>query len=520
MRSFWQSLSQYLQKNRRPLLTLFLIALGVRGLYLATHLSFTQDQVRDVLFIKEKLANFDFYIPLGPAAASYSNFNVLPFYYYLQLAAHLLFGNAYYSMNILVLLLESCSTIFIYYLLTRTPVKRKTAFFGALLYALSALPISIAGSAWNPNLVPFFTLIFLIGGLWFVLDDRHYGLVIACLAMILMTGLHFQWFVLLPFVLVIAAKALWQIRQTWRSLLVALAASLVLLSPYLYAEIGNHFANLQASFHFLTQGPTNFERVSKPNYLLYFFPNYYNRLFFNEKFVYNWTWLYEVHSGPEWRLIINSLCFWSLFTFNAWTAWRHRQQKSGHWLGATLLIFISMAVFLRFYKGDKPDYFLNVFMPFIFIWLTQVLNLIRVEKVQLGLVATLILISNFILWRQPWYNQYRDYQLIVGKVKAINQEKEIILLNQELETPIRYFLPTENFVATPSGTSKNTILLCQASQACEGYQPDATSSSNIYQYDWVTPVNYGINFTHVNPWLSGGWKTPTLEGYLVVRDVN
>ena len=519
MLKFWQQLTSYCQRNKRHLLILFITALVIRLIYFCTHLSFTQDQVRDVLLIKEHLVSFNFYIPLGPAAASYSNFNVLPFYYYLQLAAHLFFGNTFYSMNILTILLESCSTVMMYYLLSRTGLKKKLSFLGSLLYALTPATISLVDTAWNPSFAPFFTIILLISGLWYLLDNRHYGLIIHLLTMVIFTGFHFQWFVLLPLVLVVIGKAVWRLKDTWKSLLIALAASLVIMSPYLYSEVTTNFQNLHGSLEFLTNGPTNFERISKPDYLIYFFPNFYNRVFFDQYFVYSWTWLYEINTGIEFKLILNSLCFWSIFVFNVWQAFCQRRRRSGKWLGSTILIFISMTIFLRFYKGDKPDYFLNVFIPFIFVWLTQVLNCFHLEKVQIGLVVSIVLVGHFILWRQPIYNQYHDYQTIVNKIKDADSERQIVILNQEIEGPIRYFLPDENYVSTPSAVVKNIIFVCYASQECASYRPNINSKDNIFQYNFLSPLNYGITYEHYDSYKSGGWFTKTLEGFLVVNDL-
>lgn len=518
MKNFWSQLISYLRKNRRPLLTLFLIALLIRLAYFLTHIPFSQDQVRDVLFIRDQLANLNFYIPLGPAAASYSNFNVLPFYYYLQLFAHLLFGNTFFAMSIFQILLEALSPILLFYLLSRIGLNKKLCFLGGLLYALNPATISLAISAWNPNLIPFFTLILLIAGLWYLLDDRLYGLSISIVAFVLMTGLHFQWFVLLPFVFIIFIKALFQIKKTYKILLPTLAICLLLLSPYLYSEFTNHFQNFRHSLEFLTSAPTTFERISKPVYLFFFFPNYYNRLFFNSFFVYSWTWLYESYAGPELRIIIASLCFWSIFAFNCFSAYRHRRRRSGQYLAATLLIFISMAIFLRFYKGDKPDYFLNVFIPFIFIWLMQALSLIKNYYFQMTIIILIVLIGNCILWTQPWYNQYADYQQLDKFVKnKMDSDRQLVILNQEIERPIRYFLPDENFVASPSGTATNTFFICFSSQDCPHYEPNLQSENNIFKYDLVTPVNYGVYYPRYNYYQSGGWRTDTLSGFLVVN---
>lgn len=516
---FWRQLKLYFQKNWRLLLVLFSAALLWRVAYLLTHVSFTQDQVRDVLLIRNFIASKNFYIPLGPAAASYSNFNVLPLYYYLQLLAQLVFGNTFYAMSVLTMLLESTTPIMLFYLLTKVGLKRKISFLGALLYVFTPGAITLAVSAWNPNLVPFFTIILLIGGLWFLLENRIYGLLIAILAMVFLVNLHFQWFVILPFVLIIGAKALWQIKKTWKTLLLGILLGSLFLSPYLYFEVTHHWQNLRASIDFATNGPVVFERISKPIYLLFFFPNYYNRLFFGEKMIYHWTWLYEGYRGPELKLVLNSIVFWFIFILNSYLALRHWHQKNGKWLASTLAIFVMMAAVLRFYKGDKPDYFLNIFMVFIFVWLMQAINCLKKWKWQVMTAIGLIVISNWILWSKPWFNQYRNFKIMSDQIKEIQTEKQILILNQELEKPVRYFLEDENFVATPAAKIKNTIFICYASQNCASFLPNVISNNNIFKYDLVTPVNYGISFENYDSWSSGGWQVGDLGAFKVVTNL-
>lgn len=516
---FWRQLKLYFQKNWRFLLVLFCAALLWRTAYLLTHVSFTQDQVRDVLLIRHYIALKNFYIPLGPAAASYSNFNVLPLYYYLQLLAQLVFANTFYAMSVLIMLLESTTPIMLFYLLTKVGLKRKISFLGAILYVFTPGTITIAVSAWNPNLVPFFTIILLIGGLWFLLENRIYGLLIAILAMVFLVNLHFQWFIILPFVSIIAGKALWQIKKTWKTLIIGILLGSLLLSPYIYFEITHHWQNLQAGLDFMTGGPIIFERISKPAYLLFFFPNYYNRLFFGEKVVYHWTKLYEGYHGPTFSLVINSMCFWLIFTLNTWLAHHHWHQKKGKWLASTLVIFVMMAVVLRVYKGDKPDYFLNIFMVFVFVWLMQAINCLKKWKWQVMMVSSLIVISNWILWSKPWFNQYRDFKMMSDQIKEIQTEKQILILNQELEKPVKYFLENESFVATPAAKIKNTIFICYAWQKCASFLPNTVSNNNVFKYDLVTPVNYGVSFENYDQWSSGGWQIGSLEIFKIVTNL-
>jgi hypothetical protein len=101
------------------------------------------------------------------------------------------------------------------------------------------------------------------------------------------------------------------------------------------------------------------------------------------------------------------------------------------------------------------------------------------------------------------------------QIKEIKTEKQIIILNQELEKPIRYFLADEIIVATPEAKVKNTIFICYAAQNCMSYLPNINSNNNVFKYNLITPINYGVFFENYEPLLSGGWKIGSLGAFKV-----
>jgi hypothetical protein len=99
----------------------------------------------------------------------------------------------------------------------------------------------------------------------------------------------------------------------------------------------------------------------------------------------------------------------------------------------------------------------------------QAINCLKKWKWQVMMVSSLIVISNWILWSKPWFNQYRDFKMMSDQIKEIQTEKQILFLNQELEKPVKYFLENESFVATPAAKIKNTIFICYAWQKCASF---------------------------------------------------
>ena len=211
MDSKWYTWRQWWAKNWL-LVAIFVLSVCVKWLFWLNHQSFTQDQVRDYQLIEVHWQAWDFYIPLGPAAASYSKFSVLPGYYYVQLLAQGLCGHQFYAMAWAVIILESCTPCILYWYLKKLTDRHKTAagewaaLLGTLIYVFSPL-VTMAGSqAWNPNLVPLCSLIFLVCSHEWLLERRGWYLTGAIVSFVALANLHFQWFVLLPLAVADAVK--------------------------------------------------------------------------------------------------------------------------------------------------------------------------------------------------------------------------------------------------------------------------------------------------------------------------
>ncbi|MGW8185507.1 MAG: glycosyltransferase family 39 protein [Candidatus Moraniibacteriota bacterium] len=150
-----------LKTNKTILLLLTIIFIGafLRLYDFNNLLRFNADQIRDAQIIDTMAAgdNFPFF---GPKAGG-TKFNLGGGFYYLQYLSGSIFG---FSPNGIALFIPILSTISIYlfYLLFKRIFSTNITLGLTFLYAISFYAIKYSHFAWNPNVIPFFLLAFLL----------------------------------------------------------------------------------------------------------------------------------------------------------------------------------------------------------------------------------------------------------------------------------------------------------------------------------------------------------------------
>lgn len=515
-------------KTAQPFILLFCAALITKLLFFLTHLNFDPDAVRDYLFIQQHIADGNWYIPLGPAAASYSNFAVPPAYYYLQLLAQSIGRGYFYSMPILILLIESLTPILLFLFVRKMlSIKQYTLkenfipLVVSLLYVFSPMVIFASTASWNPNLMPFFSLAFLFTAHQFLFEKNNRSLIFSLVAFIMMTNLHFQWFVLVPLLALVGGVALKRIATTWRSLVVAVAVSLVILSPYLHYELTHDFDNVRNAMAFITGGGETIavERIRKPEYFTFFFPGFYTRVLTDSLYIPHWQYLYDVGNHGAAILpsmIVGAGLFWLMVSGFVWAMVQKAKTKqwsvSRGWWITPLVLFLSMAVLLRLYKGDKPDYFLYVFVPFGFLFLAGVFSQLKQRWLVLVIAALIFVHQVYALAQVPRVNSYADFHTAAQLIDQYPKEsRTIVPLSQNLVTPLSFFFETEEFAREIDPAAKYTILVCEPRQGCAGYKPNQVIRDNSYAYDLVTKKDYSATMSAYTPELTQVLRLPTVQ---------
>ncbi len=153
----------YFRKNSREflvLVTILLLAAFLRFYRLDEYMQFLGDQGRDALVIKQILV--DHHLPAIGPPMSVGDVYLGPLYYYMMAMAMLFWWLNPVAAAGMVALIGVLTVGLIFYL-TKQWVSQTAATIAALLYTLSPVSINYSRFSWNPNPVPFFTLLAFLG---------------------------------------------------------------------------------------------------------------------------------------------------------------------------------------------------------------------------------------------------------------------------------------------------------------------------------------------------------------------
>lgn len=165
-----------------------ILAAFLRLYRIEDYMTFLGDEGRDVLVVKHIIVDHKFTL-LGPTA-SVGGFFLGPIYYYLMVPFLWLARLDPVGPAVMVALF-GIATVFLIYQVGKSFFGKKAGGVASVLYAISPLVISYSRSSWNPNLMPFFSLLiiylswkvvsknrwdllFLVGILFGVLFQLHY----------------------------------------------------------------------------------------------------------------------------------------------------------------------------------------------------------------------------------------------------------------------------------------------------------------------------------------------------------
>lgn len=240
----------FLKTNQHIVFIILIFFLGffLRVFRLPDFISYHQDQVRDLFYIQDHFQQAKI-ILLGPKA-SVGNFFLPPFWYYLMSFVYV-FSPSPLAPAFLVVVLNSL-TVVIIYLFCQKFFDKKTAIFSSLLYAVSPFSIEYSRFAWNPNPIPFFTILSIYFLFSYFYEKRTASFYLSLIAASLTFQLHYQGFLLVVVVFLVSF-----LKKDYENFILGLAIFIILLTPFFISELQNNFQNTKEIVYFLektTQG--------------------------------------------------------------------------------------------------------------------------------------------------------------------------------------------------------------------------------------------------------------------------
>ena len=211
---------------------------------------FNADQVRDAKVVDEMFSG-DFPL-LGPKAGG-TTFHLGPACCYVEYFSSLIFGNTP-DGSVLLIPLLSVASIGLFFVFFRSYFSPALTLGLTLLYAISFYNIRYSRFGWNPNLIPFFLLAFLILLQQILLLSHKKSLFwyYALLGMVMGIGmqLHTTLFLLMPILFVLVHSFLYYKHKlfSWRPILLTMAIILLAHIPFFLSDIQNNGENIASFF--------------------------------------------------------------------------------------------------------------------------------------------------------------------------------------------------------------------------------------------------------------------------------
>ncbi|MBL7159352.1 glycosyltransferase family 39 protein [Candidatus Microgenomates bacterium] len=371
------------------LIIILLIGAYLRLYRIADYLTFLGDEGRDVLVVKRMIVDKKFTL-LGPTA-SVGGFFLGPIYYYFMLPFLWLWRLDPVGPAIMVALF-GVATIFLIYQVGKEFFNEKTGLLASSLYAFSPLVIAYSRSSWNPNLVPFFSLLYIYSLGKLVKEKRWFWWFLAGLTVGIGLQLHYLFTFLIPigFSYIFLFK---RGKPFIKKYGLFILGFLIGLAPFLAFEIRHRFTNIQTIIKFLFTGKeTGFAEIKTIVILGDLIFRLFGRLIFYfpppEQFS-----LYSKNILFWWRFfvimaVISSLAYLVVRII--------KDKKAVHIL--ILLWFVFGIGLFSFYKKDIYDYYLGILFPLPFLLLGNLFSFFwqkKILKLFVGIGFTALLIFNW-----------------------------------------------------------------------------------------------------------------------------
>lgn len=234
-------------KNYLPLICILVVAAFLRLYKIADYMTFLGDEGRDVLIVYNILHGH--LTLLGPTA-SVGGFFLGPIYYYFMAPFLWVFNYNPVGPAIMVALI-GITTVFLVYKVGSDFFNKQVGLIAASLYAISPLVVAYSRSSWNPNPMPFFSLLTLYILYKALSKNNNKFFLLAGLLLGVTMQLHY----LAIFLGVIIAVYILFIRRSFlkavKDYLFIFLGFIVGWSPFLAFEGRHGFPNIQSIFSFI-----------------------------------------------------------------------------------------------------------------------------------------------------------------------------------------------------------------------------------------------------------------------------
>ena len=416
------------------------MAAFLRLFKISSYLEFLGDQGRDVYIVKNFLKKADLMF-IGPQT-SIGNMYLGPYYYYLM-APFLLFANfSPVGPAIMVVIFSLLTTYLTYYVFKKLFKSIPYALYASLLYAVSPVAIKYSNFSWNPNIMPFLSLVFFYLSYLIFFKKKYKLMSILSIIFVLAINSHYLALIFLPIVFCFFLIYLYQNKTHLKTespklikpILSAIAIFLLSLLPLIIFDIKHNGQNTNAFIKFFTVRQTTVNL--KPYKAI---PNFYplfNQI--NTRLIFAKLESWGTYLSPVFLLlIITNLIL-------------RKKTKQSYIL---LIMFYFLGIIgLGLYKQHIYDHYFGFLFPIVYIIYSATLLFLNKFKktkiIQLLLLVIPILLSiSQSPFRYPGNNQLRTTKDITNIISKESQGQPFnlaLIAKNNYDPPYRYFLELDN----------------------------------------------------------------------------
>jgi 4-amino-4-deoxy-L-arabinose transferase-like glycosyltransferase len=416
------------------LILILLLAAFMRLYLISDYMTFLGDEGRDVLVALGILQGH--FTLLGPRASA-GNFFTGPIYYYFMAPFLWLFHLDPVGPAVMVALF-GVATVWLVYHVGKTFFDKKTGLIAAALYAVSPLVITYSHSSWNPNVVPFFSLLtiyFLYKAVTTARSWKYYLLVGFFL------GICIQLHYISVFLAVIVAVSLFimqwflnnkmQIVPLIKYYLEIFVGFLIGYSPFLAFEVRHGFPNTKTIIQFITTDTT---KSGYETYSAFYQPigDVFFRSFGRLVFAFPSPDLYQYHLTAQLGLYGVLIVIMALVSVAALFLNKNKFVVIliGTW-------FVLGVVLFGLYKKPIYDYYLVFMFPLPFLLIANLIG--KVTELKKGTMRYGIALGAILFIAIFGYNlYYQPFQYPPNKQKAQTEEIAKFVISQTNNQPFNF----------------------------------------------------------------------------------
>lgn len=442
-------------------------------------MEFLGDQGRDVYIIRDLFRHGNLFF-IGPQT-SIGNMYLGPWFYYL-IAPSLLISNFNPVGPAVFIALINLGTIYLIYLIAQKWFSKSIGLTAAFLFAISPVVIKYSNFIWNPNIMPFFALLFIYFFFEGLFNQKYRFFILASFSFIMVLNSHYLGLALLPLpgiywllklVNLIKNKSN-QLKPFLTNTFLAFFVFFLSLIPQILFDIKHQGQNIKALINFFTYRETtvNIKLYKAIPELPAIFTQVSTDLIASRDPNQN--------IGLIISIISTILLFFTLIKF------RHYRPNKYFWVIIGWYFFGLIA--LALYKQHIYAHYFAFLFPTVFIFTAYLAN-----KFKFIGIPFLILITYFSFKNNP-FSLSPNHQLDTVKQittsiiqKSDNQKYNFSLLaKQNYDPPYRYFLTQSDETKLINLDQEVTN---QLFVVCEPFQIDCNPINNpewsIAAFGWA-----------------------------------